>query len=135
MILRESFPSSHPESITCRYKEPRPCTMKDAMKLARLTTICLIIVTAGCASRRTPSLSEDQFRYSETEAHVLVSEIDLLVRSIAKLRQEPSVAQKSKPEDRTRDLNREIAILHEARDRLSSEEKRLRTRYNVWDRW
>ena len=105
------------------------------MKFARLTTVCLAIVTASCASRRTPSLSEDQLRYSETEAEVLVSEIDQGVRSLARLRHELAVAQKSRPEDRTRDLDKEIVILREARDRLSSEEKRLRTRYKVWDRF
>jgi hypothetical protein len=105
------------------------------VKLATLITVLFVTVN-GCASRHTPSpASASAIPDAKQEIQALQAEIDLLVRSLAKLQRELAAKRSFGDTDQKRTLERQIVILRQARHRLSVEEKSLREKYHLWDIW
>ena len=109
-------------------------TFQRAMKFIPIIAF-LFVSLSGCASRPTSSIAPKDSKRAQQEIQVLQTEIDQAVRGLAKVQEQLAKLQRTSPEDLKRELDRQIMILRQARDRLTAEEKKLRQRYQLWDLW
>jgi outer membrane murein-binding lipoprotein Lpp len=100
------------------------------MKQLTQAVLALLLVS-GCASPPRATDSPEALVRKQEEIHVLQSEIDQLIRALDRFQQDSSRNIRSySSKARERDLNDAIAVLGRARDRLSAQQAKLRSRYS-----
>src|ERR1041385_5812951 len=100
------------------------------MKRFALLIIASVLL-GGCLSRPARIVTPAQLVAKRDELLVLDSEIDQLVRALENLQRNLAQSGRYAQGDEERDLEHAVTLLRKARDRLSAQQKYLRTKYNI----